>query len=103
VTAMVDIPSSTDKEMSSIDFEVVHIGDYSNQPAIMAPRVDSVEITSAGCFKSLSGPIQANITIACSVFAPGSTIPIKIQITNSSDRDVEKIVLKLKQTVVLTR
>jgi hypothetical protein len=37
------------------------------------------------------------------IFAPGSIIPITIEINNRSDRNVEKIVLKLKQTVLLTR
>jgi hypothetical protein len=103
VQAVLDVPWSLDRELSSFGFEVIHTGDYFTQPALTAPQKESVLITSAGCFRSLSGSIQVDVSIPSSVFAPGWTIPISIEIQNKSNRSVDKIVLKLKQTVTFTR
>jgi hypothetical protein len=101
VEGCLDIPWAFDKEFK-VEFTVVRRDDFSGQKDFATPQVKKVDVSTCSCFCCCSAPLKTTVSLPYSVFTPGSTIPITINVENENAK-MGKVVMKLKRIVYFRR
>jgi hypothetical protein len=99
---VLQVPWKFDKD-SKVLFNVIRKDNFSSDVKLSAPRSLEHEISTRNIFSWNSKPLLAKILIPCSVFTPGSIIPITIHLENRSQTNISNIHIKLEQIIKFNR
>lgn len=101
VEAVLDIPWGFNKEFK-LQFTLVRHDDLNHFPELAIPT-SAEEVKQFCCCFCLSDPMLITVTLPCSGFAPGQSIPIKISYRNKSNVVVQSTRINLKRIICYNR
>lgn len=101
IEAVLDIPWGFNKYFK-LHFALLRHDDLNSLPELAIPSI-SEEIKQFCCCFCLSDPLIMTVTLPCSGFTPGQSIPIKISYSNKSTVNVVESNISLKRIICYNR